>query len=417
MYYPLQYFIPGFCCGNFIKVNQETKRKISMRKFWPFSFYFLYFAAIASHSPYMVLFFQSLEFTGTQIGLIIGITPLITLVSVPLWTGLADRTLQHRLIMSIAMMVGIIGLILLPFLKTFELVFSLGIIMNFFFSPVSAIADNASMFMLAEQKDLIGRLRLGGTIGFGIAAPIVGFFVEGYGLKLAFWGAGGLFFLGFLVSQKLIHRGEVKEKPQIRGRLGEMFGNPLWILFLVSAFTCGFAFAVTNTYFFPYMKELGANESTMGVALTIGTIAEIPILLFVNRFVRRFKPFSLLIFSMIMTGVRLLLFAAATSPGLVLFAQLLNGFGYPLTWVSGVSYANENAPEGLRTTAQGFFSGTSMGLGSAVGGFIGGIILGNIGGRGLCLTYGVVIFVVLTTVWLIRKKLIPRKIPPIGSNP
>jgi PPP family 3-phenylpropionic acid transporter len=385
-----------------------------MRKIWPFSFYFLYFAAVASHAPYMVLFYQSLEFSGTQIGLLTGITPLITLVGVPLWTGLADRTYQHRLIMSFAMLVAITGLILLPFLKTFGVVFGLGITISFFFAPVSAIADNASMFMLAERKDLIGRLRLGGTIGFGIAAPIAGFFVQGYGLKVAFWGAGAIFFLGFLVSQKLIHGGEAEEKHQVRGRYGEMFGNPLWILFLVSAFTCGFAFAVTNTYFFPFMKELGANESTMGLALTIGTIAEIPILLFVNRFVRRFESFNLLIFSMIMTGVRLLLFAAASSPVLVLFAQLLNGFGYPLTWVSGVSYADENAPEGLRTTAQGFFSGTSMGLGSAVGGFIGGIILGNIGGRGLCLTYGGIIFIVLTTVWLIREKLIPRKTQPIG---
>jgi hypothetical protein len=44
-----------------------------MKKIWPFSFYFLFFAAIASFGPYMVLYYQSLEFTGTQIGLLTGL--------------------------------------------------------------------------------------------------------------------------------------------------------------------------------------------------------------------------------------------------------------------------------------------------------------------------------------------------------
>jgi PPP family 3-phenylpropionic acid transporter len=379
-----------------------------MKKIWPFSFYFLYFAAIASFGPYMVLYYQSLKFSGTQIGLLTGITPLITIVSVPLWTSFADRTHKHRLVMSITMLVGIAGLVLYPYLKTFVLVFSLAITFSFFFAPVSAIADSASLFMLGGQKDLIGRLRLGGTIGFGIIAPIAGLLVQREGLRMAFWGAACFFSLGFLVSQQLIHGSEVKVESSNQGRIGEILKNPHWVLFLVSAFTCGFAFAASNTYLFPFMKELGANESTMGLALTIGTVAEIPILLFVNRFVKRIESFNLLFFSMVMTGVRLLLFSVANGPGLVLFAQLLNGFAYPVTWVAGVSFADENAPEGLRSTAQGLFSGTSMGFGSAVGGFTGGMIIANIGGRGLNLVFGGIVFAVLIIVWLLWKVMSSR---------
>ena len=72
-----------------------------MKKIWPFSFYFLYFAALSSFMPFIVLFYQELQFNGTQIGLLTGIPPLITLVAAPFWTGVADASRRHRLIMSL----------------------------------------------------------------------------------------------------------------------------------------------------------------------------------------------------------------------------------------------------------------------------------------------------------------------------
>jgi len=38
---------------------------------WPFSLYFLRFAGAATYRPYLVLYYQSLSFTGAQIGLLV----------------------------------------------------------------------------------------------------------------------------------------------------------------------------------------------------------------------------------------------------------------------------------------------------------------------------------------------------------
>jgi PPP family 3-phenylpropionic acid transporter len=378
------------------------------RLVWPSSFYFLFFAGVATYLPYMVLYYQSLSFTGVQIGLLVGIAPLITLVSLPLVTGFADRTNRHRPIMSLSLLVVVSGLVLYPFLKTFIPLFGMAILSAFFFSPVLSLSDSATMFMLGDRKELYGRIRLGGTIGFGIVATVAGALVENYGLRIAFWSAASLFFITLLVSQRLVHSGEESGKPADRGRVSDLLRNPHFLLFLLIGFSAGASLATFNIYLFPYMKELGAKESTMGLALTIGTVGEIPVLFFVSRFIKRFKAYALLIFSIAATGLRLLLLAVAPDPIFVLFVQLLNGLNYPLLTVAGVTYADERAPKGYRATAQGLFGAAAGGVGSAAGGFAGGLLFERMGAKGMYLVFCVFVALVLVFVSLVRRALPPE---------
>lgn len=85
-----------------------------MRTIWPFIFNALLFAGFAFVVPFMVLYYQSVGFTGAQIGLLTGITPLITLLGAPLWTTLADATRRHRLIMSLVILAGAITIFTFP---------------------------------------------------------------------------------------------------------------------------------------------------------------------------------------------------------------------------------------------------------------------------------------------------------------
>ena len=58
-----------------------------MKRIYPFSFYLLYYGANACILPYVILYYQSLGFSGAQIGLLFAISPLITLFGAPFWTG------------------------------------------------------------------------------------------------------------------------------------------------------------------------------------------------------------------------------------------------------------------------------------------------------------------------------------------
>ncbi len=132
-------------------------------------------------------------------------------------------------------------------------------------------------------------------------------------------------------------------------------------------------------------------------------------LFFAGRFIKRFKPYAVLIFSIAMTGLRFLLLAVAANPVFVLFVQLLNGFNFPLLYVAGVTYADEHAPEGFRATAQGLFNAAMGGIGAALGAFAGGLLFESVGAKGMYLVLCVFVVFVLVFASLVRRALPPEQ--------
>ena len=352
----------------------------------------------------MVLFYQGLGFNGAQIGVLTGITPLVTILSTPLWTSLADSTGRHRLVMSFTLLAAAVAVFAIPFLNMFAPILVIAILSNVFLAPVTSFADSASMYMLADQKEMYGRIRLGGTIGYGLAALLAGLIVQRYGISLAFWGCACLFLLALIVAQKLIHNPH-RASGSTRGGIGRLLTNPRWLLFLAVAFAGGLAQAGTSTYLFPYLKELGTAASIMGLALMIGTFTEIPVFFYGHHLIRRFRPYGLFMGAMVLTGLRLLAFAAASTPTQAILVELLNGLTFPAMWIAGVAYANENAPAGLSATAQGMFGTMVFGVGAAVGGFIGGPLLVSIGGRGLYFVFGILVLAIVAIAALLQRRL------------
>jgi MFS transporter, PPP family, 3-phenylpropionic acid transporter len=378
-----------------------------MKKFWPFTFYFLYFAAFSSAMPFFVLFYQGLGFNGAQIGLLTGIPPLISLVASPLWTSIADARHWHKVVMGLGILVAVLVVFLLPSFAGFAVVFLMIILFNIFISPVSALADSGTMSMLGDERTMYGRIRLGGTIGWGLFAPFAGVLVQKYGLKAGFWAFSAIMLINFFVSQKFVH-GSHEEGAAKPGGIRVLLTSRRWLSFLFIAFLGGVGSFSAAAYLFPYMAELGANESTMGLALTISTLSEMPVFFLAHRLVKKFGSYGLLTLTLVMFAVRSLLYAAVSAPFMVLIVQAFGGMIFPAMWTAGVSYADENAPAGLKSSAQGLFGAVSFGVGSAFSGFISGLLLERFGGRGMFLVLGMIILVGLGIAEGIRR-LFPDK--------
>ncbi len=373
-----------------------------MSKLWPFAANVLFFAALACVLPFLILYYERLGFSGPQVGLLTGLSPLVTLASAPLWTNLADRTRRHRLVVSGIILTAAACLAALPFLTNFWLVLLLSILLSACFIPVTSFFDSATMFMLGGQQELYGRVRLGGTFGYGLMGYVAGVLIQRYDIRWAPWSAAALLLLTFLVAQTLRY-GSRQSGPAPTGSARTLLADRRWLPFLALAFGGGLSTLISTNYLFAYMKELGSSEAAMGLAITLSIVAEVPVLFFGNRLITRFGAYPVLLAAMVITGARLLLFFVAVTPDVVLLLQLANGLTFPLMWVAGVAYAHEHAPAGLAATAQGLFGAMVYGFGSAVGGFAGGPLFERIGGRATYIVFGLVILGIVVIVAVVQR--------------
>ncbi len=394
--------------------------------FWPFLANVALFAAVACFYPFLVIFYRQQGLSGPQIGLLSGLTPLLTLLGAPLWTNLADVTRRHRLVLSGVILVTAATLALLPALHAFLPVFLVVVVLSACFAPVAALLDSATLAMLGNRRELYGRVRVGGTLGYVAAGVLIGALVQRAGLQFAFWTGTALLLVLLVAAQRLSF---VEAPPGAappgaarpaalsgRGGVRTLLADRRWWPFLVLAFAAGLSLTVTTTYILAYMQELGADAGSMGLALTMGAVMEIPMMLIGHRLLARYSSYSLFMLAIALTGARLLLFVVTRSPQAVIWLQLANGITYPLAWLSGVTYAHEHAPPGLSATAQGLFGAVFSGFGAAVGNFIGGPLFGRFGGHVTYLIFGATILSIALLVWLVQR-LAPPRAPAVVSAP
>ena len=344
----------------------------------PKAFYFCFYAASSSLRPFLTLFYRGLGLSGAQIGLLVGISPIVTLLAAPFWGALADSTRRHRTVLTITIIGAMSMIALLSQASTLVWLVPIVVAYAFFAAPIMPLVDNGVMEMLGERRELYGRQRVWGAIGWGIASAVAGALIDRYGLGIAFYSFIFFFVILLGVSTRLrVSVGNIGQ-PFWQG-VRQLTSNRPLMVFLVTVLFAGIGSGIVNNYLFLYLADLGADGTLMGLSLTVATLSEMPVFFFSAVLLRRFGARWLLLLALGAYVVRLLAYALLPPLWLVLPINLLHGLTFSALWVAGVSYAAEVAPKGMGATAQGLFTGVTMGLGSACGALLGGLFYDTLG--------------------------------------
>ena len=374
-------------------------------------FYFTIFAALAFLMPFLSLYYQKeLGLSGSQIGFLTGVAPIISLVGASVWGAVADATHKHKMILLMAV-TGVWISVLAIFKAPGFLLLSMAVVFYAFLgSPILPIVDNSVMILLGDRRDEYGLERVWGSVGWGVSAIFAGILIQRLGLHWAFYGFLFLYGVLFFVAMRFPIP-EISIASNFWQGLRTFATDFHWIIFLLAALVEGLSLGIFLNFLFLHLSDMGSSRTIMSLSLTVATFSEIPVFLAGHKLLRRWTPVQLMAASVALTALRAFLYVGMTAPWQVLVISLLQGPTFAVMWTAGVAYAIQIAPRGLGTTAMGVFGGVVFGLGSALGALTGGLLYQHVGGTAPFIWAGIAsILALLPFLWVHRRTIFRRQV-------
>jgi PPP family 3-phenylpropionic acid transporter len=352
-------------------------------------FFVLIFGAISVLQPYLNLHYQSIGFTGVQIGLVATISALLVIVLAPQYGNIYDQSPHKRLFLILSTLVAFICLAFVPFVSIF-----LAVVIFFSIYRVITTSNISATHNLAfhagasvKGKNNFGGTRLWGSIGFSVFVLLGGWIFENYGIRYNAVIYGllclSVVFVLLRLPSNIFTQEPIKDKAELnlRGVLKLVISDRyLWFMVLALALTDPVMDGVRS--FEPvYMKQLGLSESIIGISAMLSALLEIPLMLSVDRLLTKHGYRKVILFIFAFDLLRRMLVWIFPSGATVFAMTVLNCVSFPLRLITMVSLVNRRIPKRYSTTALSFISVTLTGLGYMLSNALAGVIYDQFGGQ------------------------------------
>lgn len=336
-------------------------------------FYFLTFLSGAVFGPFLARYLDSLGFSRSSIGFVIGWTPVVALLVQPVWGMLGDRVRvkNHLLFWLLAATTVVIALF--PLRRGIAYVAVLLVLLKVFQGPAGNMSSTIALEDLKRRGREFGPVRLAGTVGYMAYYLALGPVLAAWGFAAAFYLSAATLLAALAVSLFL---------PKVAGRQSgtarvsyrALYGNPELILLVL--FACMLMMMMYHYYnsLTIYLRELTGGDRAGALAVALSTVGEIPFLLLSGRIVRRFGIRRTMTAAGFMMGIRFLIWGFVANPIVLLASQLLHATNFIVLDYCLAVYINDKMPAELKATGQAFKTVVGFTLPLAIGSPVVGIL-------------------------------------------
>ena len=341
-----------------------------------------YWAAAAGVMSFASAFLLAKGFPASQVGVLLAAGNLLSCAVQPVLADRADRAGGHiltRLIVGLTSvcMLCFAALLAIPLPQAvYGLLYLLGIFTFDAMMPLMnaiAVACNHS-----GCKVNYGFCRGIGSLAFSIAALAIGEAIAAWGADWMLWivltllGGNILITLGY----PPLENGGAEEKERTEScSIGAFFRRYKWYcMSLLGVMLLAMFHAMTENYLIEIFRPLGGDSGSVGVALFIATVAEMPVMLWFDQVRRRISDQMLLKLSGVFFLLKAVLLLLAPSVTAIYFIQILQAVNYSFLSPTQVYYAGSKVALSDMVKGQAFIT-ASYTLGCAIGNFVGGQLL------------------------------------------
>lgn len=366
-------------------------------------FYVCLYAGLGILFPLLSVYLQQeVKLSGTQIGLLMSIGPIIMIIAQPLWGMVCDATQRSKVVLIVAMMLT--GLFAIGFLLTRSYPWLLGImaLLSFFQAALVPLSDSMTMSYVQKTTGDYGRFRLWGSVGFAVAAYLMGMAAQRWGVSVifaafAFMMGMGAWMAGFFPDER------VTLKLNLREGLSRLLQDRRYILFLVAAFLIMGPIQANNAYFSLMIQSLGGTVAASGFGFLLAAGSEVPLMRGAQTWMKRYGILTVVLLAALAAGMRWVLYFMEPPLWLVYASTFLQGLSTGLFIPAALAYVISITPRDVRLTAVALYTSMGNGLGNWFFTFLGGVMIDRLSVFASYLFFGMSTLVGAGLIWTLRK--------------
>ena len=342
-------------------------------------FYFVYFAMLGAYAPYFGLYLQRLGFDPQQIGLLLGLVPIVRMLFPALWAWVADHHGNRRLLVKVTTVGATLACVALLFGTTFSWLFVTLLVLNLFWCAALPLVEASTFGHLRGRMGDYGRIRVWGSISFILVVAALGPLLDRTGIGLLPWALLALF-AAMAASAWLLPPDTAAAHPAEHPPLGKILLRQEVLVLFAACFFMSLAHGPYNGFYSIFLVDNGYSKTEVGGLWAISVIAEILVFLWMPRILARYSIPAVIGFSLLCAVVRFAIIGwAVRYPAIITAAQLLHAATFGAHHAAALAAVHRIFQGRHQARGQALYSAAGFGAGGALGMFASGWLWTHVG--------------------------------------
>jgi nucleoside transporter len=319
-----------------------------------------------------------LGFTGSQIAWVGSAFAIASIVGIFFSSQFADRTFAAEKFMAASHLIGGLAILGMYWAKDFPTFFGLMLVHSLLYVPTISVSNSIAFTHMKNAEKEFGLVRMGGTIGWILAAWPLFFLLEGKTGVAATTAKANIFLVAGITSLLLAaYSLTLPHTPPKRAAAGD--GGLAWLKatkylaqpFLLVLFVVTFIDSVIHNGYFLLAGNFLGDKNAAALAekwimpvMSVGQVAEILTMSVLGFVLARLGWKTTMILGILGHAARFAVFAfMPQNQPMIIAVQVLHGICYAFFFATLYIFIDAAFPKDVRSSAQSLFNLLVLGLG------------------------------------------------------
>lgn len=383
---------------------EKEAKKLTVRYAFLQSSYWMSQCAIYS---FAAVFLKSKNFDNTQIGFVLSLAAVISIILQPIVASFADKTKKISLryiVITLMMIVMALALILFIMPDSFLLIAGIYVLINALQYTLNPLFNSLALEYLNIGVPMNYGLARGiGSIAFAIMSYLLGILVNQFGPNVLLT----IFIITyvFVIISAFTFKIKIPANPSLKSNSNNLDNNNItttekvnensdnapsgiftffikykkFTLHLIGLSMIFYSHSVINTYLINIIEKVGGNSTDMGISLSIAAALELPTMAVFIYLVRKIKCSTLLKTAAFFFCIKAGLAWLAPNVITVHISMALQMLSFALYTPASVYYVNAIIDEKDKVKGQSMLGVATLGIAGTIANITGGSILDKFG--------------------------------------